>query len=312
MSITPIKNRINPFAHEISLLKGKRLIYYPNNILYTNRGKSDDKINKNIKYTHTPILKTQLKKYKNGYLLSPLHQLKHIKYKALSLDKPNKMKNKYQKNEKRNNKYLILLDNNKKDEKQNSIVNTNINLYDTENRQKSPFSRNITILNNKRYKIDFKKKKTIDSIKERIFNKPNLKIKNICHKNNNYNTIQKNQERNNNTNPIYINTNFIYNCQINNEYRNDKIKKEINKDKNKIKKGNKKSNNEKYIPLNIRSKHQFKESEDITAYSEKLRTISTIDESLYNKNIIKPRKKKDLKTIFIGNTNIKNEIKGYK
>ena len=87
----------------------------------------------------------------------------------------------------------------------------------------------------------------------------------------------------------------------------------INKDKINIKKENKNFYNQKYIPHNIRDKHQLKESKDISNFSERFRTINTLDESsLYNKNKINQRRRNEIKTFFIGNININPGIKGYK
>ena len=229
------------------------------------------------------------------------------------MDKETRIKNKNQKNKKIIHRYIISADNNnRKNEKQNFNLKTNI--YDTDIRQKSPFFRNITDYNNNNIYNNSTKQKLLNN--ERINYKSNLENKNdyINYKlNNKYNTIQTNKRENNNINPIYINTNYIYNCQINNEYRNTGIKKVINKDKINIKKENKNFYNQKYIPLNIRDKHQLKESKDISNFSERLRTINTLDESsLYNKNKINQRRRNEIKTFFIGNININPGIKGYK
>ena len=315
VSITPIKKKLNPFILNIGSLEGKKFIYYPNKVLITKRDKSDDKENKNIsnRYINNQIFNNKLKRHKNGYALSPLYNLKNIKYKVLSLDKETRIKNKNQKNKKIIHRFIISADNNnRKNEKQNFNLKTNI--YDTDIRQKSPFFRNITDYNNNNIYNNSTKQKLLNN--ERINYKSNLENKNdyINYKlNNKYNTIQTNKRENNNINPIYINTNYIYNCQINNEYRNTGIKKVINKDKINIKKENKNFYNQKYIPLNIRDKHQLKESKDISNFSERLRTINTLDESsLYNKNKINQRRRNEIKTFFIGNININPGIKGYK
>ena len=315
VSITPIKKKLNYILFKIGSLEEKKLIYYPNNLLISKREKSDDKVNKNIsyRYTNNQIFNNKLKKQKNGYSLSPLYQLKNIKYKTLSLDKETKIKNKCRKNKKIINRYIIPSDNNKKNEKQN--LNFNTNICDSVIRQKSPFFMNITDYNNNnKYNNNSTKKKLINN--ERIIDKSNRENKND-HKyykiNNKYNTIQSNKRENNNINPIYINTNYIYNYQINNEYRNNGIKKRINKDKKINKKENKNLYNPKYIPLNIRDKHQLKESKDISNFTERLRTINTLDEnSLYNKSKINQRRRNEIKTFFIGNINLNPGIKEYK
>ena len=70
---------------------------------------------------------------------------------------------------------------------------------------------------------------------------------------------------------------------------------------------------------NVRAKDfnfQFKESEDLSAYSERLRGLNTINENvLYNQNLRRKRNKNEIKTFFIGNnTNIKtnHRIQEYK
>ena len=67
-----------------------------------------------------------------------------------------------------------------------------------------------------------------------------------------------------------------------------------------------------YIPLNIRNKHQFKESEDLSAYSERAKGLNTINKNILYNNIDRKRNKKEIKTFFIGNTNINHGIQEYK
>ena len=148
-SNTHIKKHENPFLP----LKEKRILYFPYHLLNSNRRKSDDKItNKNIKYRNikTPIFTTQLNK--NKYALSPLNKLRYIKYKALSVDKTNKMKNKLMKNRKKVKGDLNLTDDNIKKIERKNIMNINKNINNTEYRQKSPKFMEITALD----KIFFK------------------------------------------------------------------------------------------------------------------------------------------------------------
>ena len=315
VSITPSKRPINPFIYDNNLhkydnSKRKKVIYFPNYLLKKNRGKSDDKTNKNTKfrYTKTPVLNIYLDKYKNRYILSPINPLKYVKYNALSMDKPNKMKIKNKKNNiniKTNLYAMKYKDDQYKNH--NSILNTDINIYNNEKRQKSPCFRNITVLDNNKYN-NLSKKSTIEKKNEISINAYNPRKRNnyICYKYNNYNTIQTNPNNSNN-NPICINnTNIVYNYQINNgSNRNNRNIKEVNKeiknDKKTILKLNKNIYNNKYIPL---KKHKLKESQELKICNDKFRTISTAEESSsHRQNLKLTNKKHEIKKIYIGNKN---------
>ena len=323
-SITPSKKKKNPFVYEnesyqYNNSKRKKILYFPNHLLQKSRGKSEDKINKNIKYKYikTLLLNTFLEKNKNRYSLTPINLKIYNKYNALSMDKPNKMKNKFKKNDMRINNYLLTIENKNKNSK-HLILNHNINIHNNTNnninntnRQKSPCFRNIKVLNDNIYKNNLTKKNTNDNKKTRIINSHNINNinNNINYKYNNFKTIQLNPSNNSKSNnSININTNIIYNCQINNEYNRDVInKKEINKNTNKIKHINKNLLNEAYLPLNKRNKNQIRES----IYSERFKTLSTIDESSLNYQNVNLQRKQ-LKKLFIGDKNIKSGNKEYK
>ena len=140
-------------------------------MLQKSRGKSEDKINKNIKYKYikTLLLNTFLEKNKNRYSLTPINLKIYNKYNALSMDKPNKMKNKFKKNDMRINNYLLTIENKNKNSK-HLILNHNINIHNNTNnninntnRQKSPCFRNIKVLNDNIYENNLTKKNTNDN-----------------------------------------------------------------------------------------------------------------------------------------------------
>ena len=319
LSKTPPKYLINPFIYETDTYKynykRKKIMYFPY-LIYHYRGKSDDKINKTIKYKylHNPINLNINSQNKNRYMLTPINYNKYIRNNGLSTERPNYMKYKGIKNNVRFNRYMLSTESNiKKNEKKYLIrknilnnlnnINKNINFYNSKKREKSPCLNKNSILDNNVYNNIIAKKISNEIKRENIIDTPKPINKNnyICYK---YNTIQTTPNKSKNS--IYINTNIICNCHINNgNNKNNKNNIGKEKEKNKIKRI---LHYEKYTPLNLRNKCQIKEIKDL---SERFKTLSTTDgSSIYHQKINFP--KKELKKFFIGNKNINPGIKEYK
>ena len=308
ISKTPPKIHANPFRIEYGPYKynyqNKKIIYIPSNLTNKLRGKSDNKTNNNnIKnkqiQTHR-INNTHLINNKIRQALTPINQHRYIKYRGLSADIPNQMKNRHLKNDIRinRNKYLACFNTsiNNCEKNHNHIKlknerNRNINSQKESNHH----VKTISDLEDKNNILTSKRQNK--NKKDNIIKTPKSQIKqNIIF--NKYNTLQNSP--NEKKNQLIIHANIIYNYQLTNT--NNKYEP-VKKRKNHIIKTIRNIHKEEYKPLNMRNKNPIKELKDLSVYSEKKRTVSTLDGS----SIIYP--KKEIRKLYIRNDNINPKMK---
>ena len=298
---TPPKIYANPFRIEYEPTykynyQNKKIIYIPSNLTNKLRGKSDAKANNNNIKNKQIQIQTHRINNKIRQALTPINQHRYIKYRGLSADIPNKMKNKFYKNDLRINR----LNRNNRNKYLACFNTGNINNCEkNHNHIKLKTERNRNINAKKENNHHFKTISDIENKnkRENIIKTPKPQIKqNIIF--NKYNTLQNSP--NEKKNQLIINANIIYNWQItnsNNKYDPNK------KRKNHIIKTIRNIHKEEYKPLNMRNKNPIKELKDLSIYSEKKRTVSTMDGS----SIIYP--KKEIRKLYIRNDNINPKMK---
>ena len=191
-------------------------------------------------------LKTYEKIKNKTILINPINKVIFEK-KGGSVDKIDK----YPKDSIRKNIYKFPINNSHHHQKQKSAINPNVNIYNKEKRENSPYFGKLNILDNNIYNNIISQKTPMDRKSRKGINDSYINNNNNDDiEYNNIHTIPNKDDNNN----IFINTNINANIYyINNE--NNK-KRDINKEKNKNKNINRKNNINKniYTPLNKKNK----------------------------------------------------------